>query len=107
MKNKELLSVVLPGHQKRNFTHIEDIIDGLVLVGENGIGDEFGIGAKESFSIKEVATLFGGDTEMLPERKGNRMTADVITAKTEALGWYPKRNLADYIDNLRKNSWKR
>ena len=101
MKNKEKLTIVSPGTQKRNFTHIDDIIDGLVLVGENGYGDEFGIGSPESFTVLEVAELFGGEIQMLPERKGNRMTADVMIDKTKALGWSPKRNLADYIKNIK------
>ena len=99
IKNKEKLTIVSPGTQKRNFTHIDDIIDGLVLVGENGYGDEFGIGSPEAFTVLEVAELFGGEIQMLPERKGNRMTADVMIDKTKALGWSPKRNLADYIKN--------
>lgn len=107
MKNGDPLYIVSPGTQKRNFTHIDDIIDGLVLVGENGYGDEFGIGSPESFSIQEVAGLFGGRVEMLPERKGNRMTADVVTDKTKALGWYPKRSLGNYIDFLKNNGWKK
>jgi len=106
MKNGEPLTIVSPGTQKRNFTHIDDIIDGLVLVGENGYGDEFGIGSGEAFSIKETAEMFGGAIEMLPERKGNRMTADVISAKTEALGWKPKRTLAKYITRLQTSNWK-
>jgi len=105
MRKGEPLTVVSPGAQKRNFTHIDDIVDGLVLVGENGYGDEFGIGSPESFSILEVAKMFGGTIEMLPERKGNRMTADVVTDKTEALGWSPKRQLEDYIAELRENNW--
>jgi len=105
-KNGENLTIVSPGTQKRNFTHIEDIIDGLVLVGENGYGDEFGIGSGEAYTIKEIAEMFGGDIEMLPERKGNRMTADVISAKTEALGWSPKREIRDYINTLKENNWQ-
>lgn len=105
MKNNEPLTIVNPGTQKRNFTHIDDIIDGLVMVGENGYGDEFGIGSPESYSIKEIAQMFGGKIEMLPERKGNRMTADVMTEKTEALGWKPTKSIKDYIDDLRKNNW--
>jgi len=105
-KNGENLTIVSPGTQKRNFTHIEDIIDGLVLVGENGYGDEFGIGSGEAYSIKEIAEMFGGDIEMLPERAGNRMIADVISAKTEALGWSPKKKIADYINELKDNNWK-
>ena len=101
------LTIVSPGTQKRNFTHIDDIIDGLVLVGNNGYGDEFGIGSPESFSILEVVRFFGGEIEILPERKGNRMTADVLTDKTQALGWQPKCKLADYIETLRANNWNR
>ncbi|KAB7892664.1 NAD-dependent epimerase/dehydratase family protein [Poseidonibacter ostreae] len=106
MKNDETLTIVSPGTQKRNFTHIDDIIDGLVLVGENGYGDEFGIGSEEAFSILEVAQMYDGKIEMLPERRGNRMTAEVISDKTKALGWEPKRKLADYIEEGRKNDWK-
>lgn len=107
MRNDQPLTIVSPGTQKRNFTHIDDIIDGLVLVGENGYGDEFGIGSPESFSILEVAEIFDGKVEMLPERKGNRMTADVVTDKTQALGWSPTRTLADYIKNLKANNWNK
>ncbi len=106
MKNDEPLTIVSPGTQKRNFTHIDDIINGLILVGENGYGDEFGIGSEEAFTIKEVAEMYGGEIEMLPERKGNRMVADVISAKTEALGWKPTKKLKDYIDECRENDWR-
>ena len=79
MKNGEPLTVVSPGNQKRNFTHVDDIIDALILVGENGYGDEFGIGSEESFSILEIAKLFGGKIEILPERRGNRMNAELVS----------------------------
>ena len=105
MKNREPLTIVSPGNQRRNFTHIEDIIDGLVLVGENGYGDDFGIGSSEDFSIKEIADMFGGEIVMLPERKGNRMTADVITVKTQSLGWMPKRTINEYIQSEKTKNW--
>ena len=34
---------------------------------------------------------------MLPERKGNRITAEVLTQTTEALGWEAKKSVFDYI----------
>jgi UDP-glucose 4-epimerase len=106
MRKGETLTIVSPGSQKRNFTHIDDIINGLILVGENGYGDEFGIGSPEAYSIKEIAEMFGGKIEMLPERKGNRMTADVLSAKTEALGWKPTRTIGKYIEEMRVNNWQ-
>jgi len=105
MKNNEPLPIVNPGTQKRNFTHIDDIIQGLILVGENGFGDEFGIGSSDAYSINEIAELFDGRVEMLPERRGNRMTADVISSKTKLLGWSPTKTIKDYIDSSRKNNW--
>jgi UDP-glucose 4-epimerase len=34
------------------------------------------------------------------------MTADVISAKTQALGWKPINNIKSYIETLRKNDWE-
>jgi len=97
---QQALTVVSPGSQKRNFTHVQDIINGLILVGEEGYGDDYGIGSPEAFSILEIASLFKTKIEMLPERPGNRMTADVVTSKTEALGWAPKHSIKEYIQNF-------
>lgn len=94
------LTVVSPGTQRRNFTHVADIIDGLVLVGKYGHGDEFGIGDPTAHSILEVAEMFGAEIEMLPARRGNRMGAEVFAEKTRALGWNPVRNLPEYIESL-------
>ncbi len=96
-KKGEPFTVNAPGTQKRNFTHVDDIIDGLMLVGADGTGDNFGIGDEKAYSILEVAELFGGEVIMMPAKQGNRMTSDVDTSKTRAIGWSPKRNLSDYI----------
>jgi UDP-glucose 4-epimerase len=83
----EPLTVNAPGTQKRNFTHVDDIVEGLLLVGAQGIGDDFGIGDEQAYSILEVAKLFGGDIVMNPASAGNRMTSDIDTSKTRSLGW--------------------
>ena len=104
-KNNTAITIVRPGTQKRNFTHIDDTIDALILIGEKGKGDEYGIGSPESFSIQEIAEIFNPKKDKiiyLNERKGNRMSAEVITTKTEELGWTIKRNLRDYIKELKE-----
>jgi UDP-glucose 4-epimerase len=100
MKQDKKLKVVSPGTQERNFTHIDDIIDALVLIGEQGEGDGYGISSDKSYSILEVARMFGGEIEMLPERLGNRMSGKVVTEKIKALGWRTKHNLKDYINEI-------
>lgn len=101
LKKGEPLTVVSPGTQERSFTHIDDIVVGLLLVGEKGQGDEYGIGSPETYSVLEIAQMFGGEIQMLPQRKGNRMTSEVITQKTEALGWKAKKSIREYIEKER------
>ena len=92
-----LITVVNPGTQRRNFTHVEDIIEGLILVGEKGTGDNYGIGSPEAYSVLEIANFFNSPIIMIPERPGNRMDAEIDTNKTEALGWKPKWSIKDYL----------
>lgn len=99
-ENKKL-PVVSPGSQKRNFTHVDDIVNALLLIGEHGKGDEYGIGHPDSYSVLDVAEMFGGEIDWLESRRGNRMSAKVITEKTRALGWSPQKNLKDYINTLK------
>ena len=105
MRLSETLGVASPGIQQRNFTHVDDIVDGLVAIGEHGHGDGYGIGSDEAFTVLEVAEMFGGKIEMLPERPGNRMSGAVCSEKTKALGWVPKKSLNDYICHLRSKNW--
>ena len=101
-KNKKPLTVVSPGTQLRNFTYIDDIVSGLVLVGEKGYGDNFGIGCSTAYSILEIARMFGSEIKMLPERPGNRMSASVICEKTKSLGWTETKSIANYIMSIKK-----
>lgn len=92
------LTVVSPGTQKRNFTHVGDIVRGLVLVGERGEGDDYGLGSEEEWSVLDIAKMFGGDIAMLPERKGNRMTASLDLSRSHGeLGWKAEMSVKDYI----------
>ena len=94
----ESLPVVAPGTQLRNFTHVSDIVSALDLVAEKGSGDDFGIGSDQSYSVLDVVAMFGKKIEWLPERQGNRLTAELKTEKTKALGWSPVESLKKYIE---------
>lgn len=94
------ITVTAPGSQTRNFTHIDDIVDGLIVVGESGQGDEYGLGNEKVFSMLDVARLFGTDILMLPERPGNRMSSGLDTSKSRSLGWEAERRLEDYLQEF-------
>lgn len=97
--------VVLPGTQMRNFTHIFDVIRGIKLVAEKGLGDGFGIGAAEQYSVLEVAKMFSNDIEFLEPRRGNRMTGELVIDRTVDLGWRQAESLEEYIRQIKENNW--
>ena len=97
------LTVVSPGTQVRNFTHVDDIVSGIIRVGMDGCGDGYGIGSDESFSILEIAKMFGGEIEMLPERPGNRMFADLHVEKVKELNWKAKHSIVDFIEEIKQS----
>ena len=106
-KTKLPIPVVSPGTQIRNFTHVDDIVKGLILVGERGEGDDYGLGAEEGYTILDIAKMFDSDIEILPERKGNRMASpvEVVRSKNE-LGWIAEKSIKDHIAEFIKNTKK-
>jgi len=100
MKLGQDLTVVSPGTQERNFTYVGDVVKALVLISERGHGDGYGIGSDDAYSVLTVAQAFGGHIQMVPDRPGNRRSADLVTEKTKALGWEPTQNLLEYIRGL-------
>lgn len=92
------LTVRSPGTQKRAFTHVDDTVAALALIGEKANEGEFGIAAVEQYSLLEVASLFGGRVEMLAPTPTTRSDAGPIdTTALQALGWKQTKTLTDYI----------
>ena len=103
----EPLTARAPGTQKRDYTHVDDTVRGLILVGDKGKGDGYNISSEKSYSTMEVAKLFDCKIKMLPARKTSRPSARHDTTKMKKLGWKETKSLPDYIrkfisDNRRK-----
>jgi UDP-glucose 4-epimerase len=94
------LPVSLPGGQLRNFTYIDDIVSGILHAALKGQGDEYGIGADEAFSIKEVCEMFGCEPNYYETNSANRKTGELKTEKIKKLGWNQSMKLPDYISLL-------
>lgn len=94
------LQVTSPGTQIRNFTHVSDIVDGLLLVADKGVGDGYGLGNEKGYSVVEVAKMFGAPIEMTPQKPGNRQSSGIDLSKAVALGWRAKKSLEDEIKNF-------
>ena len=105
--NGEVLTITGDGQQRRDFTHVDDIVDGLIkcgldLINENNSvanGETFELGRGINYSINEVANMFGGEKTYIDQKKGEvRDTLCKDSKAKELLNWNPKRNLEDYIN---------
>ncbi len=91
-----------PGTQTRAFTHVEDTVDGILLAGEKGGEDEYGICAEDAYSLIDVANMFGGKIEMLSPTKSTRSSGAFDSSKIKALGWKQNHLLKEYIEEIKK-----
>jgi UDP-glucose 4-epimerase len=90
------------GEKRRDFTHVDDIVDGLIRVQKyNKYGHTFELGRGKNYSINEVADMWGLEVFHVNGKPGEAQEtlADSTLAK-EILNWEPKINLEDYIKTL-------
>jgi UDP-glucose 4-epimerase len=103
-RNGEPLTITADGQQRRDFTHVEDIVDGLVrCAGGNFKAEFFELGTGVNHSINEVAELFGEDypKKYIPARKGEYDVTLADYSKAELkLGWKPTKKLEEYIKGV-------
>jgi UDP-glucose 4-epimerase len=97
----EPLTVVSPGTQTRDFTHIDDIVRGIVLVAQKGSGDGYLLGTGHEWPLIEVAKLFRTDYVLVPALRGERARGQADTTKAGELGWQPQYRLNEYIASFR------
>ena len=96
------LTVVSPGTQQRDFTHIEDIVEGTILASQKDLNHEWYLRKGKPKTIIEIADTFGNWT-LVEQRRGDRITADVVENDTEELlNWKPKHRVEDYIRKVKK-----
>ncbi len=100
-KNGEPLTITWDGEQRRDFTHVDDIVDGLMRCSEHFtfMGEEFELGTGNNYSINEVADAFGGyPREYIPKRPGEMRTTLCTDIKAhQLLNWHPTGDLIEFI----------
>lgn len=92
----EPLTVVRPGTQRRAFTHVSDLAQGILLVGRKGKGDGYALGQRKTYSILEIARAFGTRLKLVSGYPG-RSEARNDPRKARTLGWKPSVDVLDYI----------
>tara|TARA_R100001443_G_scaffold36681_1_gene50502 strand:- start:731 stop:1573 length:843 start_codon:yes stop_codon:yes gene_type:complete len=99
-KNGEALTITSDGEQRRDFTHVDDIVDAMIKVVQlNKWGSVYELGRGVNHSINEVAEMFGGDKVYIDEIPGEtRNTLCKSELARKKLKWNPRINLEDWIN---------
>jgi len=96
--SKKLLTIVKPGSQKRDFTHIDDIIEGCYLAMNKGKNDEYMLSSNKTYSILQIARMFKVKHKFLPSRPGDRDDSTILNNNAKKiLGFKAKKNIKTYI----------
>jgi UDP-glucose 4-epimerase len=98
-KQNKNLTITGDGEQRRDFTHVDDIVSGLVCIMKTDWDFEiFNLGSGKNYSINEIASFFNSPVEYIEPRKGEAKTtlADIeyTCIKTQ---WNPVVDIKDYI----------
>jgi len=99
-ENNLPLTIYGDGAKRRDFTHVEDIVNALILIYEKQEwGHVFELGRGINYSIQEVANLYPSKVIYEDDKPGEALTTlctDTLAKKV--LGWEPTLNIEDYIN---------
>ena len=93
------------GEQRRDFTHVSDIVDALIKIMEQeAYNKDFELGRGKNYSVNEVASMFN-ITPIYKDSKPGEARDTLCKSKLaeSMLGWKPQIDLLDYIKTLK---WK-
>jgi UDP-glucose 4-epimerase len=105
IQNKPL-TVVKPGTQSRRFTHIDDTVKACYYAWKQNKCRHYSISNKKSFTIVEVAKMFGSKIKFLPSRAGERYASALtsMNLSNKVYKLFGSIHLRDYVRNIIKNS---
>ena len=102
-KDNEALTIVGDGEQRRDFTHVSDVVQANILAATKDIDDEFygelyNVGNGINYSINEIANSISENQINIPARIGESRTTLANNGKLRTIfGWRPQANLMDWI----------
>jgi UDP-glucose 4-epimerase len=100
-REKQPITITGTGEQRRDFTHVSDIVDGLLMLSQQPWkGNIFNLGTGENFSLNEVAAMFESPTVHIPKRPGEAWITKADISPMRELGWRPQYRLPDYIREI-------
>ena len=99
-KNDEPLTITGDGKQRRDFTHVDDIVDAMMKVVQlNKWGSVYELGRGVNHSINEVVHMFNSERIYIDEIPGEtRNTLCKSELARKKLNWKPNINLKEWLE---------
>lgn len=99
------LTIVPDGTQRRDFTHVVDVVSANILAmttdAEGFYGQVFNVGTGRNHSILELAHMISDNTVMIEPRIGEAYITLANNSKiSQVFGWSPTKQIEDYIKEL-------
>ena len=103
--NKKPLPVVKPGSQSRRFTHIDDTIKVCYEAWAKNRCRHYSISNKQSYTILEVAKMFGKKIKFLKPRGGERFASALanVNLSNKVYKKFGKISIKNYIEEFVSN----
>jgi UDP-glucose 4-epimerase len=103
-KKKIPLTIVKPGTQTRRFTDISDTVNVCIEAWKKNKCKHYAISSKKSYSIIEVAKMFGGKIKYLPKREGERYSSALtrMNLSNNVINKKSSKSIKDYIFELKR-----
>jgi UDP-glucose 4-epimerase len=101
----EPLTIVGDGHQRRDFTHVSDVVNANIMAAISNVesemfGQVYNVGTGTNHSVNQIARMISDNKINIPPRMGEaRVTLANIQKTKKTFGWEPKVKLEDWIKN--------
>jgi UDP-glucose 4-epimerase len=99
----ETLTIVGDGEQRRDFTHVSDVVNANIMAAISNpdpevFGQVFNVGTGKNHSVNEIAKQISDNTINIPPRLGeSRITLANNQKLRDTFGWNPVVQLEDWI----------
>ena len=98
-KTNKPMTIVKPGTQTRRFTHIYDTVEVCFLAWKKNKCRHYSISNRKSYSIIQVAKMFGSKIKFLSKRPGERYASALtnMNLSNKVYKYFGKISVKDYI----------
>jgi UDP-glucose 4-epimerase len=103
LKDNEPLTIVGDGEQRRDFTHVSDVVQANILAAIKDVNDEFygdlyNVGNGINYSINEIANTISENQTNIPPRIGESRTTLANNNKIKTVfEWEPIVNIKEWV----------